>query len=142
MFDKIIKELGVVYQGFILGLIMALLASNSLWLEMRFNTGYFIYLGLLIALILRFSRIRCYCDYWKANLTLHMVLFSVIGFRCGGSIGQLQIIPASIIREGLFLKGIALSTINQMVILVVLVVQSVLLGRFYKNIKEETCSFS
>lgn len=101
-----------IYTGLISGLVLSLALGHSLWLEMRVNTA----LALPLCLA---GGIWAGC-FFKNRLSPGMmvlmqgVLGMVFLYLYGPDAGALAVVPASIVREGLFLNFADLSWINSL----------------------------
>lgn len=128
MLMRIVKLL---YNGFIWGLLAAVLAFQNTWLEMRINIGYII--PLLIALVLISSLLtgtikhdfklidRLGLKFAMVNLVLcSIIAFIVLGFD------RLAVVPAAIVREGIKATGISFSIINTCIVAILLIGAAVL----------------
>jgi len=109
------KYFVIIYNGFIWGLLAAVMAVNSLWLDMRINLGLIIPLVILISIIAGLTagkQVVIKRNFTLANLILcFMLTFLVLGGE------RLAVVPASIIREGIKITSIGFPVINLALIL-------------------------
>jgi len=100
----------LIYNGFIWGLLAAVLITRSQWIDMRISVGLIIPAVLLItiigALIAR-KKLIITAKFTLANVIGCFVLtFLVLGTK------RMAVVPASIIRETINMTSISFSVIN------------------------------
>jgi hypothetical protein len=96
--------------GTVLGYLLGLILSRSVWLEMRFNLGLMIPVCTLACMFLStWKRITL-----RYSVFLFLELLTVVTFLfiCRLELDALLIIPASLFREGFSLTMISLDFIN------------------------------
>ncbi|MDF9409997.1 hypothetical protein L7E55_16870 [Pelotomaculum isophthalicicum JI] len=105
----------LIYNGFIWGLLAAIIAINSLWLDMRISVGLIIPLVILISIIaglLTRKQVIIKRSFTLANFILCFILaFLVLGSK------RLTVVPASIIRESIKMTKIRFSVIDLILII-------------------------
>jgi len=115
------------------GLILSLLLSHSLWLDMRMNTS------LVLPLCLFFGMGAGLCSkkvpHYGIVLLMQGILVFILGYVYGPDMGAWTVMPALIIREGLFLKFMDLCVINRLLVLLILLGNRILFpfNRFLKE---------
>lgn len=125
------RVLKLLYNGFIWGLLAAVLAFQNTWLEMRINIGYIIPMlmalvliaGLLIGEARRGYKLIGGIDFKfsAANLLLcSTAALLILGVQ------RLAIVPAAIVREGIRATGISFTVINIIITAVLLIGAAVL----------------
>jgi|GEM_PF-681720 len=112
------KILQYAFTGLLGGLILALLASRSIWLEMRVNTGILLPLTIACAVASRslFRRdlpFRAVCGL-EALLIFLLLAFYRFDPRA------LLLMPASLFKEGFFLHAVSIRTVNGILSLLVI----------------------
>lgn len=113
----------LMFNSFIWGIVISVLAFQSEWLEMRINVGYFIPITMILALAGYFILSKKHPSFYnlKGIATIANILISsaicavVLGFE------RLMIVPAAIIRELLFLTKIGFDIVNITLIIVLTV---------------------
>lgn len=130
------KYLKIMYNTFLWALVFAITCFKSEWLEMRINVGYilFITFGVLTVILSIYLR--------KKDLQLNFkftIINLVVCFIYGNFIyrfKRLQVVPASIIREGINMTRVPFSKIN-MILLIILILGLLLIllsdRKEYKN---------
>lgn len=103
------------FMGFLVGFLLAVLLSQSVWLEMRIHVGKLIPWVVVILTFLGFRK--------KVNASFSVVLLLqgcllltflvVYHFQWGA----LRVIPASLMREGLYLTRLSLEQANVLLVL-------------------------
>ncbi|MCG9966771.1 hypothetical protein L9W92_01695 [Pelotomaculum terephthalicicum JT] len=105
----------IIYNGFIWGLLVAIIAINSFWLDMRISVGLIIPIAILISVIaglLAKKQVIISRGFTLVNFILcFMLAFLVLGGK------RLTVVPASIIRESIRMTSIGFPVINQVLIL-------------------------
>jgi hypothetical protein len=105
----------LVYNGLLWGLLAAVLATRSLWLDMRINAGLIIPVVILMTIIaglIANNKLRITPEFTLVNLVFCFTLiFFVLGIK------RLAVIPASIIRESINMSGLSFSFINWVLII-------------------------
>lgn len=132
------KYVRISYNSFLLALTIATLCFKNDWLQMRVNTGY-IFGGLFFAFLLLFyvlikkEKLSLGCKFTILNLSICTLIGMIIyGFS------RMQIVPATIIREGLHLTRIPFSTINFIFLIIVLIgfASIIITGYYIQNSKK------
>ncbi|OEF95935.1 hypothetical protein [Desulfuribacillus alkaliarsenatis] len=111
---------------FFVGLAVAMLMVKWTWLDMRTNAGAIIPALLMISgfVYLINTKVRIYQTlYWQRPLAIILVAASGVVIALTNSFNSLhmQIVPASTVRAGFFLKNITLNQINVWVGIVFLI---------------------
>lgn len=100
----------LLYNSLLWGLLVAVMTTNSLWLDMRIKVGLIIPAVVLISMsVALFVQIRLIRTPRFALLNLilcFIVTYLVLGAK------RLVVLPASIIRETINMTGISFSVIN------------------------------
>jgi hypothetical protein len=114
--------------GFNLGFCLALFITQWTWLELRFNAGLFILLGLFLGLITGFLISLKHSLVW-GGLSVAVLILS--GLVLGQGIENMQILLGSVFREGVLMPSLTLITANYIIVGITLltVVASWGLGR-------------
>lgn len=113
----------LLYNSFLWGLVIAIVAFQNEWLEMRMNIGILIPAVMLLTLILWsiFKKIKVNTLDFKTKgslinfLLCTVVIFCLLGFE------RIAIVPASIIREAIKKTDIGFSTMNTIILTVLIV---------------------
>ncbi|MCC3865888.1 hypothetical protein K0040_16650 [Terrisporobacter petrolearius] len=114
------KYLKIMYNAFLWALVFAITCFKSEWLEMRVNIGYilFIAFGVLTAIFsiyLRKKNLQLGFKFTIINIVICFIYGNfVYGFK------RLQVVPASIIREGINITRVPFSKIN-LILLIILI---------------------
>lgn len=115
------KTIKITYNSFLLSLTIATLCFSNTWLQMRVNTGY-IFIALLFVLIGIF--------YWidKKKSCIPNVKFTIINLIACTIIGlvvygwkRMQVVSASLIREGIHQRSLSFSVINRILLVIVVI---------------------
>ncbi len=105
----------LLYNGFIWGMLIAIMAFQNEWLEMRVNIGLIIpaVMFLVTAVVLlmkkplnlsgRFTAVNLFVGVWAA--------FLILGSK------RLLVVPAAMIREAIKMTDLGFSTINLVLII-------------------------
>ena len=105
----------LVYNGLLWGMLAAVLATRSFWLDMRINAGLIIPVVILITVIaglLAKNKLRMTPEFTLVNFVLCLILvFFALGMK------RLAVIPASIIRESINMSSLSFSFINWVLII-------------------------
>lgn len=100
----------LIYNGFIWGLLAAVLITRNLWLDMRISVGLIIPTIMLITIIgglIAGNKLIKTSGFTLVNLIICFILiFLVLGAK------RLAVVPASIIRETINMTSISFSVIN------------------------------
>lgn len=108
------RYFSLIYNGFIWGLLAAIIAFNNQWLEMRINIGYIIPVVMLIVMIavLMYKKpVIMTPRFSLLNLaSCFLICYLILGSK------RLTVVPAAIIREALKMTDIAFPTINMVLI--------------------------
>lgn len=112
------KLFKIAYNCFMWAMVIAITCFQNSWLQMRVNTGYIFLGSWLILSISLFFLLK------KRNIG---IVFSVINLVCCIIYGyilygwkRLQIVPASLIREGIHQQMIKFSTVNRVILIFLL----------------------
>lgn len=114
------KYLKIMYNTFLWALVFAITCFKSEWLEMRVNVGYilfitFVVLTVILSICLRKKHLQLNLKFTIINLVICFIYGNFIyGFK------RLQVVPASIIREGINMTRVPFSKIN-MILLIILI---------------------
>ncbi|MGV8981016.1 hypothetical protein [Clostridium sp.] len=114
------KYFNIIYNSFLWALVIAITSFKSEWLEMRLNIGYilfatFLLLSVILGTMPRRKQLKLSGIFTTVNLfictTYAMILY---GFQ------RLQVVPASIIREGIHMNKIPFYIINWVLIIIII----------------------
>ncbi|MEW9080333.1 hypothetical protein [Terrisporobacter glycolicus] len=114
------KYLKTMYNTFLWALVFAITCFKSEWLEMRVNVGYilfitFVVLTVILSIYLRKKDLQLNLKFTIINIAICFIYGNFIyGFK------RLQVVPASIIREGINMTRLPFSKIN-LILLIILV---------------------
>lgn len=114
------KYLKTMYNTFLWALVFAITCFKSEWLEMRVNVGYilfitFVVLTVILSIYLRKKDLQLNLKFTIINIAICFIYGNFIyGFK------RLQVVPASIIREGINMTRVPFSKIN-LILLIILV---------------------
>jgi purine-cytosine permease-like protein len=113
----------LMFNSFIIGLVISTLAFQSEWLEMRMNIGYFIPITMILALIGYFLQSKRYPRFNHLSLMATIANIFISSAICAAVLGfeRLLIVPAAIIRELLLLTKIPFDRINIGLILLMII---------------------
>jgi len=130
------KYLKIMYNTFLWALVFAITCFKSEWLEMRINVGYILFitfgvLTVILSIYLRKKDLQLNFKFTIINLVVCFIYGNFIyGFK------RLQVVPASIIREGINMTRVPFSKIN-MILLIILILGLLLIllsdRKEYKN---------
>jgi hypothetical protein len=128
----IMKLFKLIYNSFIWGLLVAILAFQSEWLEMRMNVG------LIIPVVMIISTLGLYI--YRNNFDVNMK-FSTVNLCASwlltviviGS-DRIKTLPASILREAVGMTSIKFGTLN-IIISIILIGGLILIG--FKDFKKK-----
>lgn len=100
--------------GFLAGGLSALLASRSIWLEMRINTGLLLPLGLVLGALAGLRGRACLARrrLWLWEALLLLAGAGLLGFDWPA----LQVVPACLLREGCLLPRLSLGQANALLV--------------------------
>lgn len=114
------KYLKIMYNTFLWALVFAITCFKSEWLEMRVNVGYilFIAFGLLTVILTVYLRKKDLQLNFKFTIINIVICFIYGNFIYGFK--RLQVVPASIIREGINMTRVPFSKIN-MILSIILI---------------------
>jgi len=105
----------LIYNGFVWGLLTAIIAFNNQWLEMRINIGYLIpavMLVVLIAVLTSKKTVIITGKFTAVNLFLCFILtYGVLGTK------RLTVVPAAIIREAIKMTDVKFAAVNLFLVL-------------------------
>lgn len=107
---KVLKYLESTLFGLSFGMLISLLLSLSIWIEMRINTAYTIPFCAAISIL---GLIKSKKEISRTLLLLPLAGF-IMAFSAvyGIKTGAWLVIPAALLRDGLFLEFLTLSQIN------------------------------
>lgn len=114
------KYLKIMYNTFLWALVFAITCFKSEWLEMRVNVGYILFitfgvLTVILSIYLRKKDLQFNLKFTIINIVICFIYGNFIyGFK------RLQVVPASIIREGINMTRVPFSKIN-LILLIILV---------------------
>lgn len=112
--------ISIIFNSILLAMAIALSCFKSEWLEMRVNIGYIFFASTLILSIILFIALKKKSRKLNLKFTL---INSIIMFFYGiflYGFKRIQIVPASIIREGIHQTRIPFSTINNVILIVLI----------------------
>ncbi|WP_434798978.1 hypothetical protein [Terrisporobacter vanillatitrophus] len=114
------KYLKIMYNTFLWALVFAITCFKSEWLEMRVNVGYilFIAFGVLTVILTAYLRKKDLQLNFKFTIINIAICFIYGNFIYGFK--RLQVVPASIIREGINMTRVPFSKIN-MILSIILI---------------------
>lgn len=130
MFNRIIR---FGFMGLILGCLSAVILSQWIWLEMRVNVGLLIPAGTLIGAVTGVF-FRGNSRVWGLFVP-ELFLAGTMAVIYGGDLGALTVIPAVLLREGLFFPELSLQNINIILVLILIVGNLYWLLNSQNNIK-------
>jgi len=125
------KVYRLIYNSFIWGMLVSILAFQNTWLEMRMNIGIiipiFMALFLAVGILLEKAGKEQLLSLSKEFTIINVLACTgmsllVLGFQ------RIKVVPASIVREGLKLTNISFDTMN--IVLLILVFGGVILSCF------------
>lgn len=109
--------ISIIFNSILWAMAIALSCFKSEWLEMRVNIGYIFFASTLILSIILFIALKKKSRKLNLKFTL---INSIIMFFYGiflYGFKRIQIVPASIIREGIHQTRIPFSTINNVILI-------------------------
>lgn len=112
--------ISIIFNSILWAMAIALSCFKSEWLEMRVNIGYIFFASTLILSIILFIALKKKSRKLNLKFTL---INSIIMFFYGiflYGFKRIQIVPASIIREGIHQTRIPFSTINNVILIVLI----------------------
>jgi uncharacterized membrane protein YdjX (TVP38/TMEM64 family) len=128
------KVFRLLYNSFIWGILISILAFQSEWLEMRVNIGIFIPIVMVSCLIVKTLLKKLGKGHlFHLNLTttiINVIACTIISLVVLG-IERIQVVPASIIREGMKVTSISFDSIN--IILLLLLIAGLILCFFERD---------
>lgn len=128
------KVFRLLYNSFIWGIFISILAFQSEWLEMRVNIGIFIPLVMLLCLaigmLLKKMGKNHIIEFSLKTTTINVLLCVFISLGILG-VERIQVVPASIVREGMKVTNISFDSVN--IILLLLLVGGFVLCYFEKD---------
>jgi uncharacterized membrane protein YdjX (TVP38/TMEM64 family) len=110
---------------FVIGIAIAILLIQNSWLDMRFDSEYFVTISILTGAWFYFLRTFMSAKklaLWESAKTTAAIIIISMGIIAYFTItkGSLAILPAYVVRKSLFLEGIfTLSEINKMLLVVI-----------------------
>jgi len=114
------KYLKIMYNAFLWALVFAITCFKSEWLEMRVNIGYILFIAfgvltVIFSIYLRKKKLQFGFKFTIINIVICFIYGNFIyGFK------RLQVVPASIIREGINITRVPFSKIN-LILLIILI---------------------
>ncbi|HBI91385.1 MAG TPA: hypothetical protein DDY58_02500 [Terrisporobacter glycolicus] len=114
------KYLKIMYNAFLWALVFAITCFKSEWLEMRVNIGYILFIAfgvltVIFSIYLRKKNLQFGFKFTIINIVICFIYGNFIyGFK------RLQVVPASIIREGINITRVSFSKIN-LILLIILI---------------------
>ena len=120
------KLLAVIYNSLLWALTLAAVLFGSEWLEMRVNMAYILLAGWLVFFAAIWGLTRA--KKWRISLALtaaNTAACLALGLLVLGP-GRLGVVPAAIIREGLHMGRLPFSTINTVLVVLLLAMLLVL----------------
>lgn len=113
------KYFNSIYNSFLWGMVVAITSFKSEWLEMRVNIGY-VFFGVFLTLSVILSLIskRKSLNLRGVVTTVNLCACTIYGIILYG-FERLAVVPASILREGLHRNKIPFSTINWVLLIIV-----------------------
>lgn len=118
------KVFRLLYNSFIWGIFISILAFQNEWLEMRVNIGVFIPIVMALCLIVGILLKKMGKEHLlQLNLTatiINVLACSIISLAVLG-IERIQVVPASIVREGMKVTNISFDSINIILLLLLIV---------------------
>jgi len=128
------KMFRLLYNSFIWGIFISILAFQSEWLEMRVNIGIFIPLVMLLCLAIRMLLKKMgknhIMELSLKTTIINVLLCVVISLGILG-VERMQVVPASIVREGMKVTNVSFDSVN--IILLLLLVGGLVLCFFEKD---------
>lgn len=112
--------ISIIFNSILWAMAIALSCFKSEWLEMRVNIGYIFFASTFILSIILFIALKKKSRKLNLKFTL---INSIIMFFYGiflYGFKRIQIVPASIIREGIHQTRIPFSTINNVILIVLI----------------------
>ncbi len=112
------KILRFAFFGLVAGFVLSQLADQSVWLEMRVNTGLFLPVAALAAAV-----VGALCPHHIPAvpvLVLEILFVGLIVFSYGFDPQALLVVPAATFREGFYLRFLDLKTIDPLIGLLLL----------------------
>ena len=117
------KVFKLLYNSFIWGIIVAILAFQSEWLEMRVNIGIFVplvmALCLIIRILLRKVKKENLLELSLKGTIINLLVCIAISLGILG-VERIQVVPASILREGLKATSLSFNSVNMIILLIVI----------------------
>ncbi len=118
------KMFRLLYNSFIWGMFISILAFQNEWLEMRINIGMFIPIVMALCLIVGTLLKKMGKEHLlQLNLIatiINVLACSIISLAVLG-IERMQVVPASIVREGMKVTNISFDSINIILLLLLIV---------------------
>lgn len=112
--------ISIIFNSILWAMAIALSCFKSEWLEMRVNIGYIFFASALTLSLILFIALKKKSRKLNLKFTL---INSIIMFFYGiflYGFKRIQIVPASIIREGIHQTRIPFSTINNVILIVLI----------------------
>ena len=114
------KYFKIMYNAFLWALVFAITCFKSEWLEMRVNVGHILFI-VFAALTIIFSIYSIKKDLqlnFKFTIINFVICFTYGIFMYG--VKRLQVVPASIIREGINITRVPFLKINMMLLIILI----------------------
>lgn len=96
--------------GFLVGFFLTTLLSQWLWLEMRINIGMLIPCCVILAILLGLR--KRFSMNFPSVVLLQCLLFLAFLFAYNFQWAPLLVVPATLVREGLYLTSLSLKRAN------------------------------
>jgi len=123
------KVYRLIYNSFIWGMLVSILAFQNTWLEMRMNIGIiipiFMALCLIVGILLKKAGKEQLLSLSKAFTIINVLICTVMSLLVLG-FERIQVVPASIVREGLKITYVSFDSMN--IALLILVFGGVVLS--------------
>jgi len=94
------RIVGTLFNSALWGMVIALAFNKWTWLEMRFNIGWIFYGTWIVLFVLLMWRRRKPFSF--AFSCINTVLCAIASFALCGGVKQMLMIPACLVREGVF----------------------------------------
>lgn len=115
MNSSYLKPLNIISSALIglnLGFCLALLMAKWTWLELRFNTGLFILVGLLLGFMYGLFKSLKRSLLWGG---VSVVVLLLTGLVIGRGIENMQILLGAMFREGILISSLTLKAANAVI---------------------------
>lgn len=98
------------FTGFLAGLLLAIILSQWVWLEMRVSLGLIVPVGIVIGAVTG-AFARSSNGLWGL-LVPETAVAGLLVFLYRGDLAALTVIPAALLREGIFWPQLSLRAVN------------------------------